>query len=250
MLETEWPVIAVFGGAKDEPTLDAAEQVGYEIGRRHAILLTGGDDQTATDLKGRVLTGAVRARQHGASAPWVGVIRTKLASDPVPAADGLSLVLAPGGDHLRNYAEAELCDAAIAFAGGPGTTSEVVFCLALGKRLVLVGDHWLSRYPVVSRADARKALKEEAQMRVPPHPEHPRLGPPISDAYEGFDGVVEPSFQHFSPPPRTFASVLVEAVIQAARTGGRPDASVGSLATERGAIRQFCASLPTMWPTY
>ena len=94
------PVIAVFGGATDRDTLAAAEQVGREIGLSGAILLTGGDDPTATDLKGRVLSGAVKARNGGATAPWIGVVRTQMALDPKSAIDGLSLILTPGGDHL------------------------------------------------------------------------------------------------------------------------------------------------------
>ena len=57
------PVIAVFGGAKDPLTLHAANQIGYEIGLRRAILLTGGDDPKMPDLKGHVLAGACRARK-------------------------------------------------------------------------------------------------------------------------------------------------------------------------------------------
>jgi hypothetical protein len=54
---------AVFGGAKDTPALDAAEQIGYHIGLNHAILLTGGDDPNAGGLKARVLAGAWDTRE-------------------------------------------------------------------------------------------------------------------------------------------------------------------------------------------
>ena len=244
--EATLPVIAVFGGAEDEITLEAAEQIGYEIGLNQAILLTGGDDPNARDLKARVLRGALRARQAGATAPWVGVVRAKMATDPEPAADSLSLVLTPGGKHLRNFVEADLCDAAIAFEGGDGTGSEVVFCLALGKPLVLVGDPWLSKYPVVPGVVARDALKEEAQRRIPlPRADdHERLGPPIKQAYERFDHVVEPSFKHFALPPNAPASAVVEAATLAAETRSRPAESAASLRDdERAAIRQFRASL-------
>jgi predicted Rossmann-fold nucleotide-binding protein len=197
-----FPVIAVFGGADDSPTLEMVEQVGYEIGRSHAILLTGGDDPNAPDLKGHVLAGACRARRSGAKAPWIGVVRAETASDPKSAAGGLSVVLTLGGDHLRNYAEAELCDAAIAFEGGSGTSSEVVFCLALRKPLVLIGNQWLSKYPVESEDNARAKLRKEAQKRVPPSPEHPRLGPPIISTYEKLDQVVEPSISISHCRPR------------------------------------------------
>jgi predicted Rossmann-fold nucleotide-binding protein len=226
------PVIAVFGGAKDEPTREAAEQIGKEIGLSQAILLTGGDDPKAKDLKGRVLAGANRAREGGAAVPWISVVRKKLALDPEFVDDGLSLVLTPGGRHLRNYAEAEFCDAAIAFKGEIGTSSEVVFCLALGKPLVLVGDPWPSKYPMVSGTDARKLLKKDATDRVSLRPAHPCLGPLIIKAYERFDRVVEPFFQHFALPPKTPPSAVVEAAIRAAKASG-PPRRVGRLSERR-----------------
>jgi predicted Rossmann-fold nucleotide-binding protein len=234
--EARVPVIAVFGGARDEDTLKAAEQIGYAIRLSRAILLTGGDDRTGTamDLKGRVLFGATDPREDVAPAPWIGVVRTQMALDPKPAADGPGLVLTPGGDHLRNYVEAELCDAAIAFEGGDGTSSEVVFCLALGKPLVLVGTSWLSKYPVVP--DKREALRTEAQRRVPPRPEHARLGPPIREAYERFDRIVDPRFQHCELPPATPASAVVRAAKDlATKTTSLTD-------KEREAVWKFRAS--------
>ena len=249
------PVIAVFGGADDDVTRDAAEQIGYEIGLSHAILLTGGDDPRAQDLKGRVLAGACRARKGGAMAPWIGVIREEPIRDPKTGVareqprrdprfvdDGLGLVLAPGGNHRRNYAEAEFCDAAIAFKGGDGTSSEVLFCLALGKPLVLIGDSWPSQYPMVSGANDREALKTKALDRVRLRPEHPCLTPPITKAYERFDQVVEPSYKHFALPLGTSRRAVVEEAIRAGKTSGDP---VGTpcLNPEHEAIRQFRASL-------
>jgi len=251
------PVIAVFGGAADNLTRDAAEQIGYEIGLSHAILLTGGADPRAPDLKGRVLAGACRARKKGgAMAPWIGVVREKPTRDPKTGVvreqprrdprfvnDGLSLVLAPGGNHCRNYAEAEFCDAAIAFKGGVGTSSEVLFCLVLGKPLVLIGDSWPSQYPMVSGANDREALKVKALARVPLRPEHPCLGPPIIEAYERFDQVVEPSFKHFALPPGTPPRAVVEEeAIRAGKTSLDP-VKTACLNPERKAIGQFRASL-------
>lgn len=249
------PVIAVFGGADDETTHAAAEQIGYEIGLSHAILLTGGDDPRVQDLKGRVLAGACGARKRGAMAPWIGVVRERPTRDPRTGVvteqprqdprfvdDGLGLVLKPGGNHRRNYAEAEFCDAAIAFEGGDGTSSEVLFCLALGKPLVLIGDSWPSQYPMVSGANDREALKAKALPRVPLRPEHPCLTPPIAKAYERFDHVVEPFFKHFALPPGTPPRAVVEEAIRAAKTGIDP-VETPCLNPEHEAIRQFRASL-------
>lgn len=249
------PVIAVFGGADDDLTCNAAEQVGYEIGLSHAILLTGGDNPRAQDLKGRVLAGACRAREGGAMAPWIAVIREKPIRDPKTGVDreqprrdprfvddGLSLVLAPGGNNRRNYAEAEFCDAAIAFKGEDGTSSEVLFCLALGKPLVLIGDSWLSQYPMVSGANDREALKAKALKRVPLRPEHPCLTPPITKAYERFDKVFGPPFKHCALPPGTSPRVVVEEAIRAGKTNVDP-VETPCLNPEHRAIGQFRASL-------
>lgn len=236
------PVIAVFGGARHTPTLDAAEQIGYQIGLNHAILLTGGDDPNAGDLKARVLAGALDARQGGAKAPWIGVVR----ETPTHAADGLSLVLTPSVKHRRNYVEADLCHAAIAFEGGDGTSSEVVFCLALGKPLILVGDYWLSKYPIVSGADDRDELRDEAQRRVPlpEADDHQRFGPAIRKAYETLDLGVDPVFKHFAMPPNSPANVVVEAaIILAVEASRRSVESLDSLSDgERKAVQQFYAS--------
>lgn len=239
--EATLPVIAVFGGAKDQSTLKAAGEIGYQIGLNQAILLTGGDDPNAGDLKACALAGTLRARKGGAKAPWIGVLR----GDPTYAANGLSLVLAPGGNHRRNYAEADLCDVAIVFEGGDGTSSELVFCLALGKPLVLVGDCWLSKYPVVSTGDARDGLRKEAQQRVPlPHAyDNQRLGLPIREAYEKLDRIVDPSFQHFALPPKASASAVVKAAVTSAtETRSRPVEPTANLSPERAAIQQFRAS--------
>jgi predicted Rossmann-fold nucleotide-binding protein len=236
------PVIAVFGGAKDDLTRDAAEQIGYEIGLSRAILLTGGDDPRAQDLKGRALAGACRARNCGAMAPWIGVVREQPRRDPRFVDDGLGLVLQPGGNHYRNYAEAEFCNAAIAFKGEEGTSSEVLFCLALGKPLILIGDSWPSQYPMVSGAHAREALKAKALELIPQRPEHPCLGPPITKAYELFDQVVEPFFKHFALPPETPPRAVVEEAILVGKTSGG-SVETPCLNPEHEAIRQFRASL-------
>ncbi len=237
--EATLPVIAVFGGADDEIALEAAEQIGYQIGLTQAILLTGGDDASAGDLKARVLAGALRARASGAMAPWIGVVR----NNPTHVADGCSLVLTPGGNHRRNYVEADLCDAAIAFEGGAGTSSEVVFCIALGKPLILIGDYWLSKYPVVSGDVARDMLKIEAQRRVPlpRFDEHQRLDPFIRKAYMIFDQVVSPSFQVYPLLPEIAARAVVEAaLIYGTEASSRPVKPAASLSDdERLAIRKL-----------
>ena len=115
--------------------------VGSAIATRGAILLTG----TAEAGTGAVNKCTVAGAASTPKATWVGV--EKRTSSKVVEDRGRSLVLRPEYGHKRNYIEAHLCDAAIAFRGGEGSASEVAFCFALGRPVVLLGD-WESDYPL------------------------------------------------------------------------------------------------------
>lgn len=151
------PVVAVFGGGSDvaTETQTAAESIGCELARRGWVLLTG-TDGTGGDseaVKDKAFAGAGRAVAHGALGARLGVERT---DDPKPPSErGSSMILRPGFGHRRNYIEAHLCDAAIALPGTDGTISEVAFCLALGRPVVLVGGTWEKRYPLSERHRTR-----------------------------------------------------------------------------------------------
>jgi uncharacterized protein (TIGR00725 family) len=130
------PVIGVFGSSRPTtPERKLAEEIGYQIAARGCIVLTGGDGSAGTAVRDRTITGAMRARQNGYNAAWVGVVRTPLpgATDPTKS----SIILRPGYEHKRNYVEAHLCDAAIALPGRVGTPSEIAFCLVLRRPVVL-----------------------------------------------------------------------------------------------------------------
>lgn len=157
------PVLAVFGGA-ERATLAAAESVGREIALRGAVVLTGGMRPGADAVKERALRGAESA---GSRARWIGVPgREAAGGDPVSTPT--SLVLPLGYGDRRNCVEAHLCDAAIAFPGGPGTVSEVAFCLAFGRPVVLVGFADAGTlFPVEDDPAARARYVQEAHRRVP-----------------------------------------------------------------------------------
>ena len=71
-----------------------------------------------------------------------------------------------GYEHRRNYVSAALCDVAVAFDGGDGTTSEVAFALATGRPVVLVGAEWASAYPLVRAEAAYDAFVTSSKTRV------------------------------------------------------------------------------------
>jgi len=111
------------------------------------VLLTGGSGGKSDAVKDWAIAGADRAAQEGHVAPWIGIIREK-ETPAKRAQEQRTRVLRPPYNHERNFLEAFVCDAAIAFEGGDGTISEVAFCLALGRPIVLVGSEWSRRYPL------------------------------------------------------------------------------------------------------
>jgi predicted Rossmann-fold nucleotide-binding protein len=128
-------IIAVFGG-NDPSAIEAARTVGASIAQQGHILLTGGSTPGNSAVKNSAIAGAQPS-------PWIGIergdsIKLQVAPDHI-------LVVTDIG-HRRNYLEACLCDCAVAFHGGDGTASEVVFSLSLKKPVAFVGDFWRKRF--------------------------------------------------------------------------------------------------------
>lgn len=137
--------------------------IGSAIAKKRGVLLTGGDSSSGKAVKERAIAGAEAVRGEGFLGPWIGVSRG--ASRPsFRADDDKSFVIQTDLNHKRNYLEACLCDAAIAFEGGKGTVSEVTFCLSLQKPVVLIGN-WQSKYPL-EKPETLKKLVREAFDRV------------------------------------------------------------------------------------
>lgn len=158
-------VIAVFGG-KLKPTLEPAWDIGRAIGMSGCILLTGGGAKPGKKyVKERAMDGARDAERHGGHGWRLGVLGVESAR--VHADErGRQLIIEPNLGDGRNYLNAALSDAAIAFPGGNGTNSEVAFALALGRPVVLLGSDWDTSFPPGEDDDAREALIGSAKERV------------------------------------------------------------------------------------
>jgi hypothetical protein len=149
VIDPELTVIGVFGSNTTKPgevkdaELAAVELLAAEINRAGALLLTGAEPkenqyEERPDTVKDVAVYALRNSGAGPSAIWVGVARKDHAQ---VSRDHRTrgVVVTPGWDHRRNFVEACLCDAAIAVGGNsPGTASEALFCLYLGRPLTLV----------------------------------------------------------------------------------------------------------------
>jgi len=213
-------IVAVFGG-DDAKTLGPAEYVGYEIGRQEYILLTGGIDSAGAAVKEKAIAGVKRA----VGARWIGVGRSR----EIKPADcsQARIILWPGYEHKRNYVEAHLCDAAVAFPGGDGTASEVAFCLALRRPVILVGEDWQTEYPLAQLEGTLKKLREQTVKRmqrdeVKPSP----LDAPIAAALNRL-GASLPSFDYRHLPKNGESRRIVEHVLrligEAGQLGQFPD---------------------------
>ena len=166
--DEERAVIAIFG-ANDpaEGELPAARALGEEVARLGAVLLTGGDGSDRGTVKDAALVAADAVGTADAPATWVGVRNREQAAPPVWSRPQ-AMVVTPGWGHRRNFVEACLCDAAIVIgASSPGAASEALFCLYLGRPVVVV------RRLADAATDAR-SLRELARTRIP-EPRLPRL---------------------------------------------------------------------------
>ncbi|WP_447925170.1 SLOG cluster 4 domain-containing protein [Georgenia muralis] len=142
MISPDLPVVAIFGTNDATPDeLAAAELLGAAVHRSAAVLLTGGDlkPRRPRHVKDAAVFAAHGAASRDRPARWIGVAN-KVTAAPARWRGAEAVVLTPGWGHRRNFVEACLCDAAIAIGGAsPGTSSEALFSLFLGRPLVVVG---------------------------------------------------------------------------------------------------------------
>jgi uncharacterized protein (TIGR00725 family) len=257
------PVIAVFGSGDHT---DVAEALGAEIARRSCILLTGGGrgaDGPAVTESG--LAGAEAARRdEGLLGARVGVLRRRKGDErvEVDVEDGdTKIVLDLAVGHRRNYLNAHLCDAAIALDGGEGTKSEVAFCLALGRPVVLVGPVWGGEFPVTRTHEAYDAFVGAAHHRVPPDRDNGpvELNRRIGRAYEALaddfrkGARLDVVHRPIDAPPEALVREAEAAALRVGPVGGLPDlgdAERRSVADRYGAwLRAVDARLgPTRTP--
>src|SRR5262245_28946515 len=128
-------IIAVFGGSKTRSpeVLACAQQLGSAITAARHVLLSGGTGPDCTSgIKGCAIVGAIVG---AGSARWVGVAQDGPPDDGPPDVEERNggLVIWTGLGHKRNYLEASMCDAVVAFPGDDGTISEVTSALSLGR---------------------------------------------------------------------------------------------------------------------
>ena len=174
-IDEERSVIAIFG-ANDpaDGELAAARALGEQVAGLGAVLLTGGDGSDPRTVKDAALVAVDAVGTPDEPATWVGV-RNRDRAAPPEWRRPQAVVVTPGWGHRRNFVEACLCDAAVVIgANSPGAASEALFCLYLGRPVVIV------RRPAHAATDPR-TLRELARTRIR-EPRRPRLAVDIGIA--------------------------------------------------------------------
>ena len=117
--------IGVIGaGECSQEIKDIAEEVGQRIAQRGAVLVCGG-------LGGVMEAAAKGAKEAGGTT--VGIVPGTRAGDANPYID---IPIVTGMGEARNVMIVRTAEAVIAVSGGPGTLSEIAFCLKLGVPVV------------------------------------------------------------------------------------------------------------------
>jgi uncharacterized protein (TIGR00725 family) len=120
--------ISVIGASEcDKEMAEVAYKLGWEIARRHHVLVCGG------------LGGVMDAAAHGAhdaNGFSVGILP---GADRTVAGKWLSVAIPTDMGHARNALVALSGDAVIAVGGGFGTLSEIAFGLKMGKPVIGLG---------------------------------------------------------------------------------------------------------------
>lgn len=115
------PAIAVIGpGIADAEATAAAYEIGRLIGRRGAVLVTGG------------LGGVMEAASQGAQEAGGLVVGILPGRDRAAANDAVEVAIPTGMGELRNGLVVASAGAVIAVMGEWGTLSEIAFALKLG----------------------------------------------------------------------------------------------------------------------
>src|SRR5436309_5272292 len=122
--------VAVSGGGHADPgACRAAEEVGRELARRGAVVVTGG------------LGGAMEAACRGAKQAGGTTIGILPGDDRAEANAWVDVAVPTGLGEGRNALVVRAADALVAVAGELGTLSEIALALRLGK-LVVGLDTW------------------------------------------------------------------------------------------------------------
>jgi uncharacterized protein (TIGR00725 family) len=120
--------IAVVGsGVGDESVKELAKEVGREIAKAGAVLVTGG-------LGGVMESASSGAKEAGGTT--IGIIPGTDKNDANPHVD---YVVVTGMGHARNVLVVRSADVVIALPGGAGTLSEVALATKMGKKVIGLG---------------------------------------------------------------------------------------------------------------
>ena len=137
------------GGDAGEEACRLAEQVGLELARRGAVVVTGG------------LGGAMAAACRGAKEGGGTTIGILPGNDRAAANEWVDGAVPTGLGEGRNALVVRAADAVIAVAGEFGTLSEIALALKLGRPVVGLGTWELARdgRPVAAIVDATTAAE-------------------------------------------------------------------------------------------
>lgn len=117
--------IAVVGsGTADDELRALAEEVGHEVARQGAVLLTGG------------LGGVMEAASRGAHEEGGITIGILPGTDPREANPWVEIPIATGMGQARNVIVVVAAHAVVAVGGEYGTLSEIAHALKIGKPVV------------------------------------------------------------------------------------------------------------------
>ena len=143
--------VAVSGGGEaGEEVCRAAEDVGRELARRGAVVVTGG------------LGGAMEAASRGAKDEQGTTIGILPGDDRDDANPWVDVAVATGLGEGRNVVLVRTVDAVVAVAGEFGTLSEIALALRAGKPVVGLGTWELVRDGQPVEAVVRAATPAEA----------------------------------------------------------------------------------------
>ena len=154
--------VAVSGGgdAGDE-VCALAEEVGRELARRGAVVVTGG------------LGGVMAAASRGAKAEGGTTIGILPGDDRAAANEWVDVAVPTGLGEGRNVLLVRAADAIVAVAGEFGTLSEIALALRLAKPVVGLGTWELARDgrpvdAVVRASTAAEAAERAIDLATPP----------------------------------------------------------------------------------
>jgi len=144
MAATPYVAVVGAGGHVAPELLASAEAVGAELGRRGAVVVTGG------------LGGIMEAACRGARGAGATTLAILPGPDRADANPFVAVAVATGMGELRNGLVVRCADALIAVGGEYGTLSEIALALSAGTPVVGIGSWEIEGVRVA--ADALEAV--------------------------------------------------------------------------------------------